>query len=75
MVYRFCDNKQSDYSQNFLMTHIYIGYLFLAFFVWVFAKKVHRNIGYRYRCGHCGEKIKEKGAEIMYEAICKLAAE
>ena len=44
-----------------LMTHIYIGYFFLALFVWVFAKKVHRNIGYKYRCGHCGEKIKEKG--------------
>ena len=44
-----------------LMTHIYIGYLFLAFFIWVFAKKVHRNISYKYRCGHCGEKLKEKG--------------
>ena len=44
-----------------LMTHIYIGYLFLALFIWVFVKKVHRNIGYKYRCGHCGEKLKEKG--------------
>lgn len=44
-----------------LMTYIYIGYLFLALFIWVFAKKVYRNIGYKYRCGHCGEKIKEKG--------------
>ena len=44
-----------------LMTHIYIGYFFLALFVWVFAKKVHRNISYKYRCGQCGEKIKEKG--------------
>ena len=44
-----------------LMTHIYIGYLFLAFFILVFAKKVYRNIGYKYRCGHCGEKLKEKG--------------
>ena len=43
------------------MTHIYIGYLFLALFIWVFVKKVHRNIGYKYRCGHCGEKLKEKG--------------
>lgn len=44
-----------------LMTHIYIGYLFLALFILVFAKKVHRNSGYKYRCGHCGEKLKEKG--------------
>ena len=44
-----------------LMTHIYIGYLFLAFFMLVFAKKVHRNIGYKYRCGRCGEKLKQKG--------------
>ena len=40
---------------------VYIGYLFLALFIWVFVKKVHRNIGYKYRCGHCGEKLKEKG--------------
>ena len=44
-----------------LMTHIYIGSLFLTFFILVFAKKVYRNIGYKYRCGHCGEKLKEKG--------------
>ena len=44
-----------------LMTHIYIGYLFLIFFILVFTKKVYRNIGYKYRCGHCGEKLKEKG--------------
>lgn len=44
-----------------LMTHIYIGYLFLALFVWLFTKKVCRNNGYKYRCGHCGEKMKERG--------------
>lgn len=44
-----------------LMTHIYIGYLFLAFFIWLFARKVRRNIGYKYRCGHCGAKLKGKG--------------
>ncbi len=43
-----------------LMTHIYIGYLFLAFLCWFFAKKVCRNIGYKYRCGRCGEKMKQK---------------
>lgn len=44
-----------------LMTHIYIGYLFLALFIGVFAKKVHRSSSYKYRCGHCGDKMKEKG--------------
>mgnify|MGYP000171533821 CR=1 FL=1 len=54
-----------------LMTHIYIGYLFLTFFIWVFAKKVHRNISYKYRCGHCGEKLKEKGICPHCGAILK----
>lgn len=44
-----------------LMTHIYIGYLFLALFICVFVKRVRWNNGYKYRCGHCGGKIKEKG--------------
>ncbi|WP_294474145.1 hypothetical protein [uncultured Bacteroides sp.] len=44
-----------------LMTHIYIGYLFLALFIGVFAKKVHRSSSYKYRCGQCGDKMKEKG--------------
>lgn len=44
-----------------LTTHIYIGYLFFALFVWVFVRKVRRNNAYRYRCGYCGEKIREKG--------------
>ena len=52
-----------------LMTHIYIGYLFLAFFMLVFAKKVHRNIGYKYRCGRCGEKLKQK----VYAPIVELS--
>lgn len=44
-----------------LTTHIYIGYLFFVLFVWVFVRKVRRNNTYRYRCGYCGEKIREKG--------------
>lgn len=44
-----------------LMTHIYIGYLFLALFICVFVKRVRWNNGYKYRCGYCGGKIKEKG--------------
>lgn len=44
-----------------LMTHIYIGYLFLALFICLFTKKVRRNNSYKYRCGHCGEKLKERG--------------
>lgn len=45
-----------------LMTPVYVGYLFLALFVWVFVRKVRKNISYKYRCGRCGEKLKEKGA-------------
>ena len=44
-----------------LMAHIYIGYLFLILFILVFVKKVYRNSRYKYCCGHCGEKLKEKG--------------
>lgn len=44
-----------------LTTHIYIGYAFLAYFIWVFVRKVHQSISYKYCCGHCGEKLKEKG--------------
>lgn len=44
-----------------LTTHIYIGYLFLACFIWLFVKKVRRNSGYKYRCGNCGQKLREKG--------------
>lgn len=43
-------------------THIYIGYLFLAAFLWLFFKKVRLSLAAsRYRCGHCGHKLKEKG--------------
>ncbi len=44
-----------------LTTHIYIGYLFLFCFVWLFAKKLHKSNGYKYRCGRCGGKLREKG--------------
>ncbi|MDR0893197.1 MAG: zinc ribbon domain-containing protein [Mediterranea sp.] len=41
-------------------TYIYIGYLFLALFVAVYVGRVHRSFTYRYRCGKCGAKLKEK---------------
>ncbi|WP_294629590.1 hypothetical protein [uncultured Bacteroides sp.] len=44
-----------------LTVHFYVGYLCFAFFVFVFAKKVRRNSSYKYVCGRCGEKLKEKG--------------
>lgn len=44
-----------------LTTYLYIGYLFLICFVWIFVAKVRRNPGYKYRCGHCGQKLKAKG--------------
>ncbi len=42
-------------------THIYIGYLFLAAFLYIFARKFLRSTRYKYRCGHCGKKIVSKG--------------
>ena len=44
-----------------LTTHIYVGYLFLMCFMALFVKKVRKNSGYKYRCGHCGAKLYEKG--------------
>lgn len=44
-----------------LTTHFYIGYIFLGLFMSIFAKKVRRNVRYKYRCGHCGQRLKEKG--------------
>lgn len=45
-----------------LTTHIYIGYFFLLAFVWVFLKKVRTTfVANRYRCGNCGQKLREKG--------------
>ena len=47
----------------FYLDDTYLYRLFIPdlFFILVFTKKVYRNIGYKYRCGHCGEKLKEKG--------------
>ncbi|WP_291528106.1 zinc ribbon domain-containing protein [Bacteroides sp. UBA939] len=42
-------------------TQIYIGYGFFAAFVWIFLKKRATLAAYRYRCGHCGQKLKKKG--------------
>lgn len=44
-----------------LTTHIYIGYLFLICFIWVYIQKMRSNTKYKYRCGHCGQKIHERG--------------
>lgn len=44
-----------------LTTQFYIGYLFLFFFVLLFVKKLRRGSRYKYRCGHCGQKLKAKG--------------
>ena len=39
-----------------LATSIYVGYLFLAAFVWVFLKRLRISLtASRYRCGRCGQ--------------------
>ncbi len=45
-----------------LTTHIYIGYLFLAVFIYVFYRRFCISLATsRYRCGNCGQKLKAKG--------------
>jgi hypothetical protein len=45
-----------------LTTHIYIGYLFLAVFIYVFYRRFRISLSTsRYRCGNCGQKLKAKG--------------
>lgn len=45
-----------------LTTSFYVGYLFLGVFVWIFVRKLRTSLAAsRYRCGNCGQKLKEKG--------------
>ena len=53
-----------------LTTQIYIGYVFLVAFIWIFLKKVYTTlVVYRYRCGNCGQKLREKGRCLSCGAI------
>ena len=45
-----------------LTTYIYIGYFFFIAFLWIFFRKLQTSLSAsRYRCGNCGQKLKEKG--------------
>lgn len=45
-----------------LATHFYVGYLFLIAFAWVFVRRLRLSLAAsRYRCGCCGQKLREKG--------------
>lgn len=45
-----------------LTTHFYIGYFFLIVFILMFIRRLYlRTLRYPYRCGQCGQKLKEKG--------------
>lgn len=45
-----------------LTTSIYVGYIFLAAFLWIFLKKMKTSLAAsRYCCGQCGRKIRAKG--------------
>lgn len=44
-----------------LTTHFYVGYAFLLVFAWICFKRMRCSMGYKYRCGQCGRKLKEKG--------------
>ncbi len=45
-----------------LATSIYVGYFFLLLLLFIFIKRaLSGNHVYHYRCGKCGQKMKEKG--------------
>ncbi len=45
-----------------LTTHIYIGYFFLLVFIAILVKRAYSTfVTYRYRCGNCGQKMRDKG--------------
>ncbi|CCX62307.1 putative uncharacterized protein [Bacteroides sp. CAG:598] len=45
-----------------LTTHIYVGYVFLAAFIWIFIGRLKHSLhSPRYRCGRCGGKLMHKG--------------
>ena len=56
------DNRDSDEINDDIYASIYVGYLFLTAFVWVFLKRLRISLlASRYRCGRCGQKLREKG--------------
>lgn len=44
-----------------IATSFYVGYICLAFFFYILAKKINGRMTYKYRCGKCGALMKEKG--------------
>ncbi|MBQ8009261.1 MAG: hypothetical protein IJ256_07060 [Bacteroidaceae bacterium] len=45
-----------------LTTHLYIGYFFLFLFFLAFLRRLWlRSLRYPYRCGQCGQKLRQKG--------------
>lgn len=45
-----------------LTTQFYVGYLFFAVFLGYFLRSVYSTtVVYKYRCGSCGKKLKQKG--------------
>lgn len=44
-----------------LTTQFYIGYFFLICFVGLFIKRMYKGSGYKYCCGYCGGKLRDKG--------------
>lgn len=45
-----------------LTTSVYVGYPFLALFLWAFIRKFRASLAAsRYRCGRCGQKLRQKG--------------
>lgn len=42
-------------------TSFYIGYVGLGYLFYVSIRRIRKGTSYRYRCGQCGTKIREKG--------------
>jgi hypothetical protein len=49
------------YTLFIFTTHFYVGYLLLAALTYLSVSRFRMMSGYKYRCGQCGERLKEKG--------------
>jgi hypothetical protein len=49
------------YTLFIFTTHIYVGYILLAALAYLSVSRFRTMNGYKYRCGKCGERLKQKG--------------
>jgi hypothetical protein len=49
------------YTLFIFTTHFYVGYILLAALAYLSVSRFRTMNGYKYRCGRCGERLKQKG--------------